>query len=285
MKCPNCNYSTNESLKFCPECGTKLNDDTPQVEVENKEVEVTEAEIAKKNQKKKKIKRFIILGAIVLVFGIAFLVFYLINPFCWFGHSMENTICGENVAPTCTEYGYTKVYCEYCSYTDTWFNNERPTDHTWGKVVCGTEGTCLTCGEKKSFSHSVGYEGKCENCGQLRYTIKLPSTPVTVHEFDYSGNTEQSVRITNFEFSMFSTSSDVYITCTLKKTYDENGNNHSSSGKFAWKLYDSKGKVLDSGTEYSSANSVGEESEATIKLYGHDLDNWITYRLEILNVS
>ena len=43
-----------------------------------------------------------------------------------------------------------------------------------------------------------------------------------------------------------------------KKTYDANGSNYSSYVPVGWKLYDSNGSVVETGTVYSPDIAVGE---------------------------
>lgn len=291
MKCPNCNFEVAENTKFCPECGTKIPEMTAEATSSSEIIDETsnapstkEANEQKK-VKKKKIKKIIIISvSALLACGIIFLVLRLINPFCMFGHNTSRTNCVE---PTCGAEGYYEYSCSNCEYIDKYPISNRDIEHKWDDIPCGEENTCLICGEKEILNHSYeSVEPICVHCGKELYTINLPTMPQTINEIDYSGKTESSVVIKNAEISMFtpSISNEVYICFDVQKIYDEDGNKNSSYGIIGWKLYDSKGKVVDSGTGYSEGQlCVGETAELWISF--SYLDVWGEYRLELLDIQ
>lgn len=312
MNCPNCNFEVAENTKFCPECGTKMPEVTAETSAsfetvgEDSNAPSNDEMNEKKKAKKKKLKKIIVISvASLLACGIIFLVLYLLNPSCMFGH--RNTHL-EGKARTCTEDGDEKYICDDCGEVD-WYCSPYAYGHTfdYGEVecnrcgakrsceevfveheyenaVCGKENTCVKCGEKKKLQHDLKYPSDtgCKYCGQNIISVKLPTTPITVHGYDYHNNIEQSCVITQIKAEPYL--SGIQITYTVKRTYHEKGNNYSASAKFGWKLYDSDGTVVGGGTAYSDgAIKVGEQSKGTFNVY--DLSLWSEYRLEILNLS
>lgn len=86
-----------------------------------------------------------------------------------------------------------------------------------------------------------------------------------------------SCKILNLRYS------EKQIFMEIEKTYDYQGNEKSSSCLIGYKIYDSKGYVVDSGTRYSEAIKVGEKTICSFSVYNLNIDE--TYRLELLNVS
>ena len=289
MKCPNCNFEVAENAKFCPECGTKIpevvKEETPSKSAEDAaNAPAADKLNDQKKAKSKNIKKALIIsGCGLLVCGIAFLILYLLNPGCMFGHREVHHELG--VESTCSQPGSYYVFCNDCGEQCGGYMKEK-LPHDYGTVVCGVEITCINCGYATTFEHQEDYTSAnkaCKNCGKSKISISIPSVPVTVHEYDYSNDIEQSCIITKIETSPYL--SDVAtITYTVKRTYHEKGSNYSASAKFGWKLYDSDGTVVDSGTEYSDGNiKVGEQSQGSFNVY--NLTPWEEYRLEILNLS
>lgn len=312
MKCPNCNFEVMENTKFCPECGTKMPEineeatSSPEGTDETANAPSNIETNEKRKAKKKKIKKIIIISvSALLACGIIFLVLYLINPSCMFGHWNVHL---EGKEATCTangdqkyicddcgkvtwnvpsyalghEFGYKEVECERCGEKRTC--DEAYAEHEYENVVCGKENVCVKCGEKKMLQHEVdsSYDESCKYCGQNKFSVKLPTLPITVHEYDHSNNIEQSCVITQITAKPYL--SGIEITYTVKRTYHEDGNNHSANTIIGWKLYGPDGTVIGGSTDYSDGTiKVGEQSKGSFNVY--DLELWKEYRLEILNVS
>ena len=309
MKCPNCNFEIAENTKFCPECGTKIPEIVEATSSENVTDEIpntlsTVETNEKKEAKKKNIKKIIIISvSSLLACGIIFLILYLVNPFCMFGHrnthSEGGPICTDSILHICDDCGKTAYKEEPCGHFFVEYQglecngcgakrscDEAYTEHEYKNAICGKENTCVKCGETKKLQHELksSYDECCMHCGQDKFTVKLPTLPTTAHEYDYSHNIEQSCVVNQIQVEPYYDYEAVAITFTVKRTYHENGNNYSAQAKFAWKLYAADGTVVDSGTAYSDGDiKVGEQSKGDFNAY--NLNLWEEYRLEILNLS
>ncbi len=114
-------------------------------------------------------------------------------------------------------------------------------------------------------------------------TIILPTLPDTIADFSYSGKTTSAVKITNITYEI--SDDDLYFYFTGEKTYDVEGNKYSRSCVVGWKLYDSEGYIVDSGTFYSPNIAVGEKFRDE-KEYAWDvIKPGETYTLVISNVD
>ena len=285
MKCPNCNFDVTQPTKFCPECGTKLPEEMSEAVAPATQQPVEQAPAAcekPKKSKKKLIKIAIISGICLAVLAGAFFALYAINPGCMFGH--DSTREEKIKEATCTDLARYKYVCVECGETDGEQSVGSFLEHDYGKIQCGTPSTCTLCGNQTTFEHEKEYsETKCKHCGMNEYTLILPQIPQAVNSYDYRGNIEEVVEITNMEIGYLWNKIDK-VNFTVKRTYHENGANYSARGRFGWKVYDSDGVVVGSGTAYTDGNiKVGEASKGNFNLYG--LEAWETYRLEILNLS
>ncbi len=286
MKCPNCNFEVMQPTKFCPECGAKLPEElnetvAPATPQSTAEQEVTPAKKPKKSKKKLILIISISVACLAVLAG-AFFILRAINPGCMFGH--ENTREEKIKEATCTDSPRYRYVCEKCGETDYERSWGSYLEHDYGTIQCGVPSTCKNCGEQKTFEHETEYsETKCKHCGMDEYTLILPQTPQTVYCYDYRGNIEEAVEITNMEIG-YSLNQIGSVSFAVKRTYHENGENYSAKGRFGWKLYNSDGAVIDSGTAYTNATiKVGETSYGYFNLYG--LGKWTSYRVEILNLS
>lgn len=88
-------------------------------------------------------------------------------------------------------------------------------------------------------------------------TVILPTLPVTIYDYTYKGDVDSSVRITNITYEI--SGDDLYFYFTGEKTYDAEGDRYSQSCAVGWKLYDSEGYIVESGTFYSPNIAVGEK--------------------------
>ncbi len=114
-------------------------------------------------------------------------------------------------------------------------------------------------------------------------TIILPTLPDTIADFSYSGKTTSAVKISNITYEI--NDNDLYIYFSGEKTYDVEGNKYSRACVVGWKLYDSDGYIVDSGTFYSPNIAVGEKFRNE-KAYAWDvIKPGETYTFVISNVD
>lgn len=88
-------------------------------------------------------------------------------------------------------------------------------------------------------------------------TIILPTLPVTIRKYDYNKKISTSVMITNLTYTV--KDDDLYLYFTGEKLYDIEGNGYSRSCRVGWKLYDSQGYIVKTGTFYSPNIATGEK--------------------------
>ena len=105
--------------------------------------------------------------------------------------------------------------------------------------------------------------------------ITLPSVPYEGADHYSTGKIYKKYTITNVRYEKDYYSSDNEFSVKLfvsgKKTYDANGSNYSSSVPVGWKLYDSNGSVVETGTVYSPDIAVGESFTDAYGYIGTDL--------------
>lgn len=114
--------------------------------------------------------------------------------------------------------------------------------------------------------------------------INLPSVPATINNYGYNNvlKTQISVEELSYETKIYN-SGDATVTLKLKvKMLKNNENATSVSTSIGYKLKDSDGIIVDSGTIYISQMAVGESCLAD-KLF-FDLDPNETYTLTFDNV-
>lgn len=110
-------------------------------------------------------------------------------------------------------------------------------------------------------------------------TLIMPSVPATYHYYGYEAT---SVKITNIRYEMSGDDMKIYL--SGEKTYDKKGSSYSSYCRVGYKVYDSDGYVVDSGTFYSDAMRVGDKfKDDYFTIYNLEIGE--TYTLELLNVS
>lgn len=114
--------------------------------------------------------------------------------------------------------------------------------------------------------------------------IILPSSPQVIRTYDYNDNLESRYIIADIKYEMYNEDS-IKLYFSGEKTYDINGQNFGRSCNVAWKLKNSDGYTIESGTFYSPSLMVGEkfrDKEVTV----HDcIVPGETYTLEITNIS
>ena len=117
---------------------------------------------------------------------------------------------------------------------------------------------------------------------QKETIIDLPTLPITLNEYNYSGKLESTFVISDITYEM--SGSTLYLYFAGSKTYDSRGAGQSDTCKISWKLYDMDGYVFDSGTAYSTGVAMGEKFR-NVKDYVWDAEIGGHYKLVILSTS
>ena len=110
-------------------------------------------------------------------------------------------------------------------------------------------------------------------------TLLIPETPSTYHYYGYS---ESAVQITDIRYEM--SGDDMKILLSGEKTYDKNGSSYSNYCRVGYKVYDSEGYVVASGTYCSESLCVGDKFKDD-GFWVSNLEIGGTYTLELLDVS
>lgn len=113
--------------------------------------------------------------------------------------------------------------------------------------------------------------------------VIMPTLPDTIHDYNWNNNVNSSCKITNITYEI--SGDDLYLYFTGEKTYDAEGKKYSRACSVGWKLYDSDGYIVDSGTFHSPNIAVGEKFKNE-KAYAWDvITPGETYTLKIFNVD
>lgn len=278
------------------------------------------------NEKKKISKMAIIIGAIaVAVVAIAVVLIVLLGGKSddEYEHEPCNHYYIEEVEnePTCFANGDKKYECRYCD--DIYYDSIPKLTHNWEPATCTSPEKCTHCGSKKNETsvalghdwmpatctrqkkcnrcnetegYSLGHDysesdGACTRCG-FGVTFIVSDTPITVWYYDDAKYEIESINIERTDKHIVGEGECVF-TFIVKCVYDKKGDSYSRNGRFAWKLYDEDGMVIDSGSVKTDGSiQVGEKSKVTITFdvgsgnyNSDDLRNGKTYRFEILNIG
>ncbi|MBQ8183157.1 MAG: zinc ribbon domain-containing protein [Clostridia bacterium] len=199
---------------------------------------------------------------------------------------------------TCNAEGVETFTCECgASYTEP----IRKTSHSWQSATCTTPRKCGICGatDGSALGHHYYSDGECSRCGQMdpmvqstlsKCKLNLPTVPQTIHYRGYDDEIKSTLRVTGISYQFkYEGDGTVSLVASFSgtKTYDYRGAGQSDSAKIGWKLYDSNGNVLTTGTFYSPSLAEGESfanQEETL-LHSFEAVEPGTYRLEILDVN
>ncbi len=199
---------------------------------------------------------------------------------------------------TCNAEGVETFTCECGAYYTEPINR---TSHSWQSATCTTPKKCEICGETSGSAQGHNYysDGECSRCGQMdplvnstlsKCKLLMPTVPQTINYYDYGGDLESTVKVTGITYQFeYEGDGKVSLKGTFSgaKTYDNRGAGQSDSAKIGWKLYDSNGNVLSTGTFYSPAVAEGEKFANQEETFIHSFEAVSpgTYRLEIINVN
>lgn len=200
-------------------------------------------------------------------------------------------------AVSCTEAGTKERVCSICQEKESITTDA--TGHNFGdwktvkKAACTTTGLqerkCSNCGDIETKSlPAKGHnyrDGVCSVCYDCNIVVKLPKTPVTLL-YDGWGHSV-TFKVTEIRYEMYGGDSEgvsISIYWSGQKTNDTEGKNYSSYCRLGYKVYDSEGYIVKSGTDDSVDVKVGEKfRDAWFGIYGLDPNG--TYTIEILNVG
>ncbi len=211
----------------------------------------------------------------------------------------------QTIQPNCLIEGKRARFCERCGYESSYIISAKTSHYfPWdGWIVtkaatCTEEGEeeckCYYCDEKETETIPANHKysnGICTLCNRGLINIILPDTPITVYDYNYNGSVDETCKITSLtikkiEKRTYDGTYNITLCWAGEKTYDDDGNNYSSSVGFIYKLYDSEGYAVKSDSAFSVSVCVGEkfrDQEET--LYDINLDPNETYTLEILHLD
>ena len=113
-------------------------------------------------------------------------------------------------------------------------------------------------------------------------TVNLPKLPKTYSEYGYSGK-RTSVKITEITYKV--SGDDLYLYFTGEKMYDEEGKKYSRCCDFGYKLKDSEGYVVKSGSISTTSLATGEKFKNESEVLYNCIEPGETYTLELLDVD
>ena len=119
------------------------------------------------------------------------------------------------------------------------------------------------------------HHGDKDQIGQIK--IELPDMPLNL------GNelSTQKIRIDNISYEIVD-GSTIRISFSGEKIYDVIGETNNVAFSFDWKLYDSQGYVVESGTFVTKSLLLGEKFKDKCEIDGAELQEDETYSFVIL---
>lgn len=126
-------------------------------------------------------------------------------------------------------------------------------------IVPGTadDGTLSISAELADGSSWKEYEMGIYDLPMIGFTLNKPSLPCKINEIDYNGNIEYTVEVMELTAEYSSTGS-VKIKLKAKMVYNENGAGSSDYAYVGYKVKDSEGIVVDSGSFSVGPMAVGD---------------------------
>lgn len=142
--------------------------------------------------------------------------------------------------------------------------------------------TLSVSGENFEFSP---YNIQLFNLPIKQIKVDLPDLPKKIYNYTYTGNTEKVINITDIKYettSNYDSTSTIKFTFTVKMITNYS-NSTSTYSQIGYKLKNSKGVIVNSGTHFVDAMSVGETVLEELSIY--DLNPNDTYTLTLENVK
>ena len=141
--------------------------------------------------------------------------------------------------------------------------------HMYIAATCTKASTCITCGKTNgSRLPHLYYGGSCQKCGKEDPDFLVFTQSKAEVSYKILGIPQSTILITNFDYTV--SGSDIYVSFTIKKTFDILGKNNQDRCYFSWTLYTDSGHVV----------KVGQQQ--TIELRKDDLTD---YRIKISNID
>lgn len=136
--------------------------------------------------------------------------------------------------------------------------------------------------------HNDGYfefDQFCSELEELPWTVnvELPELPSTIASYTWDDKISSSYSVTDVTFKV--SDNDITFYFAGEKTYDREGANYSSTCRIGWKLYDSEGFVVASGTCYTNSLKTGDKFRDEYDTSYNCIKEGETYRLEIMSVG
>ncbi len=167
-------------------------------------------------------------------------------------------------------YGERKLCCIYINESD---------------IESGTtnRGTLYFSIYNKDYFSFEESELSMNNLPMKESIVSMPHCPQTLGYYSYSGTLYSSCKVTNVTYKI--EDDDLYIYFTGEKTYDCQGENNGDRFPISWRLIDSEGYIVDSGTYYSDSLKVGEKFKNGVSYSWNSITPGENYTLEILNTG
>ncbi|MGN0640274.1 MAG: hypothetical protein ACI4JT_04905 [Oscillospiraceae bacterium] len=130
------------------------------------------------------------------------------------------------------------------------------------------------------------YEVSITNLPLMDFNMTLPSMPVTISNFTYSGKLERKIEVQNIDYTYednYNGTVTLELNIKAKMTYNNSGNTHSDISKIGYKIKDSEGFVVDSGTILLDPMCVGDMIKEEKSVYSLKLGE--TYTLELIDAD
>ena len=127
------------------------------------------------------------------------------------------------------------------------------------------------------------YSLDIDNLPVKQTTITFTELPIVITTFTSTGSTQTKVKITDINYNVYSTY--IKLKFTGEKLYDINGDSYSRSSYVGYKVYDSEGYIIETGTFYTDKLKVGDKFKDDEKNIYFDVIPGETYTIELLNVG
>ena len=194
--------------------------------------------------------------------------------------------------------------CNECGSTE---SNIIPITHTWTPATClnpkecvlchTTEGvanghnfldatcmwpkTCIYCDYEEGTTEPHNYvDGKCTECSRwMELNIIVTDVPLTIE-----ANNGQILKFTDLDYGWVfnsNTSFNLYLHYDAEKMFDDSGENKSDICRFKYKVLDSDGYIVNSGSYFTTDLCVGEKVKDQYVCVAYRLDPKKSYTIVV----